>query len=337
MFRSVAYKAAVLGLAIAGSAACIEACSSDGNGSGGAGASSGGASGAGGAIAGSAGVSAAGSTSSGPFSCPKGNTANCDTWSTFSQATTISWGSGVFQGGVTTFGAKLTRDPASDAIHVSGTVDNYGYGFGLFFLNCSDLSAYTGVGFKLSGNAGPMNKMIFQVQTNPDYPWQAMPGDRKGGCTAAVATDPFGTCIAPSVTLPVADQNVLFTDLMGGKPTATASPDQALGLQWALPYDGKTSYPFDVTVSEVTLIGGTGTSCKPAGSGGMDGMGGSGGSSAGSGGSSAGSGGSSAGSGGSSAGSGGSSAGSGGSSAGAAGSGGSAGSASGNGGTAGGP
>jgi hypothetical protein len=234
--------------------------------------------------------------------CAKGNKANCDTWSTFSQATTTSWGSSVFQGGVTTFGPKLTRDATSTALHVTGTVDNYGYGFGLFFLNCSDLSAYTGVSFKLSGSAGSANTMIFQVQTNPDYPWQAMPADRKGGCTAADAADPFGTCVAPSVTLPIADHSVLFSDLMGGKPVMTADPAQSLGLQWALPYDGKTSYAFDVTVSEVKLIGGTGVSCNPAGSGGAGaggasgagGAGGAGGGSAGS--SAAGAGGSSAGS-----------------------------------------
>ncbi|HEY1537214.1 MAG TPA: hypothetical protein VGF76_24505 [Polyangiaceae bacterium] len=336
MFRSVASKACLIAFAIAGSAASIPACSSDGNGSGGAGASPGGASGfaglGGSSTAGAAGLSIAGASSSGPFNCAKGNIANCDTWSTFSHATTTSWGSSVFQGGVTTFGANLTRDPASSAIHVSGTVDNYGYGFGLFFLNCSDLSAYTGVSFKLSGTAGSANMMIFQVQTNPDYPWEAMPSDRKGGCTAAVASDPFGTCVAPSITLPIADQSVPFTDLMGGKPLATASPDQALGLQWALPYDGKTSYMFDVTVSEVKLIGGTGVSCNPPSTG-AGGAGGAGGASGAGGAESAGA----AGSGGSSAGSAGSSAGSGGSSAGSAGSGGSAGSTSGNGGTAGSP
>src|SRR5882724_6862339 len=322
MFRSVACKASLIALAIAGSAACFAACSSDGNGSGVAGAAPGGASasaGTGGAAtAGSAGMSVAGSTSSGPFNCAKGNLANCDTWSTFSQATTTSWGSSVFHGGVTTFGANLKRDPASNAIHVSGSVDNYGYGFGLFFLNCSDLSAYTGVSFKLSGTAGSANTMIFQVQTNPDYPWQAKPSDRKGGCTAAAASDPFGTCVAPSVTLPIADHSVLFTDLMGGKPLATASPNQALGLQWALPYDGKTSYMFDVTVSEVKLIGGSGMSCGPAGTGGAGGTGGAAGSSAGS----AGSAGSNAGAAGSSAGA-----------AGGSGNGGSAGTAAGNGGS----
>jgi hypothetical protein len=114
MFRSVASKACLIAFAIAGSAACIAACSSAGNGSGGAGASPGGAGGfagvGGSSTAGGAGMSLAGESSSGPFNCAKGNIANCDTWSTFSQATTTSWGSSVFQGGVTTFGTNLMRD-----------------------------------------------------------------------------------------------------------------------------------------------------------------------------------------------------------------------------------
>ncbi len=321
MFRSVACRAWLILPVIVCGAASLEACSSSDNNHGGAGAAAGGlsgggaggASGAGASSGGTAGLSGAGAGAMGPYMCAKGNKANCDSWSTFSLATTTSWGSSVFQGGVTTFGAKLMRDTSTSAIHVSGTVDNYGYGFGLFFLNCSDLSAYTGVSFKLAGMAGSANMMIFQVQTNPDYPWQAMPADKKGGCTATVATDPFGTCVAPSKRLAIADSTVLWADLAGGKPMPSASPDQALGLQWALPYDGKTSYAFDVTVSDVKLVGGTGSSVSctsasggagGAGSAGSGGAGGAGGSSAGAGGS-AGSSAGSAGSAGSNAGSGG--------------------------------
>ncbi len=316
MFRSVAYRACLVGCLIVCGAASLVACSSSDDNRGGAGAAAGaaaggasgggagGASGAGAGNGGTAGLASAGAGAMGPYQCAKGNKANCDSWTTFSTATTTSWGSSVFQGGVTTFGAKLVRDSSTSAIHVSGTVDNYGYGFGLFFLNCSDLSAYTGLSFKLSGTAGTANMMIFQVQTNPDYPWQAMPTDKKGGCTATVATDPFGTCVAPSKTLAIADTTVLWGDLAGGMPTASASPDQALGLQWALPYDGKTSYSFDVTVSDVKLIGGTGTSVSCNGAAGAGGTGGAGGASAGTGGS-AGSSAGSAGSGGSSAGTGG--------------------------------
>ena len=318
MFRSVAYRAWLVVPVIVCGAAGLQACSSSDDGRGAAagglsGAGAGGTSGAGAGNGGTAGLSSAGAGAMGPYTCAKGNKANCDSWTTFSTATTTSWGSSVFQGGVTTFGAKLVRDTSTSAIHVSGTVDNYGYGFGLFFLNCSDLSAYTGVSFKLSGMAGSANMMIFQVQTNPDYPWQAMPADKKGGCTATVASDPFGTCVAPSKTLAIADSTVLWADLAGGKPSAIASPDQALGLQWALPYDGKTSYAFDVTVSDVKLVGGAGASvsCNAAASGGAGGAasGGAGGASGGgAGGSSAGAGGSA----GSSAGSGGSNAGAGG-------------------------
>ncbi len=270
--------------ALACALASVAACSSSdddrsgagagGSTSGGAGAGAGGASGA--ATAGSGGASA-GAANSGPFECSKSTPkANCDSWTSFSQATTSSWGSGIFQGGVTTFGAKLVRDGATDSIHVTGTVDDYGYGVGLFFLNCADLSGYTGVSFKLSGSAGTTDTMIFQVQTNDDYPWQAKPTDRKGACTALDMANPFGSCVAPSKTIPLADGSVLFADLAGGMPEATASANQALGLQWAFPYDGKTSYAFDVTISDVQLLGGSGVSCNGAG-----GSGGSGGSSAG--------------------------------------------------------
>ena len=214
---------------------------------------------------------AGGASNGGPFSCGIAR-ASCNSWTTFSQATTTSWGTGTFTGGVTTFGAKLKRDTATNAIHVTGTVDDYGYGFGLFFLNCSDLSAYTGVSFKLSGTTNTANTMIFQVQTNTDYPWEAKPTDKKGACTAADKSNPFGSCVAPSKTIPVAAGSVLWSDLVDGMPVATASANEALGLQWAFPYDGTNSYSFDVTVSDVQLLGGDVTSCGgPTGAGGAGG------------------------------------------------------------------
>ena len=267
MIRRVASRAVWVVSLLAAGAFCAAACSSsDADRTGGAGASAGGASqaGAGGALASgglsSGGSATAGASNGGPFTCA-GSEANCDSWTTFSQATTTSWGAGAFTGGVTTFGAQLTRDSATNAIHVTGTVDDYGYGFGLFFLNCSDLSAYTGVSFKLSGTAGTANTMIFQVQTNTDYPWEAKPTDKKGACTAADKANPFGSCVAPSKTIPIADGSVAWAQLSGGMPTAAANAREALGLQWAFPYDGKTSYTFDVTVSDVQLVGGTGVSC----------------------------------------------------------------------------
>ena len=277
MLNRVASKASWLVLGC-GFVAALPACSSgDEDRSGGGGASPGGASNAG-ASAGAGGENAGGPTggasNSGPFTCGMGK-ANCDSWTTFSQATTTSWGAGTFSGGVTTFGAKLKRDSATSAIHVTGTVDDYGYGVGLFFLNCSDLSAYTGVSFALSGSAGIANTMIFQVQTNADYPWEAKPADEKGACTAVDKANPFGSCVAPSKTVPLADGSVLWSELAGGMPTATASANEALGLQWAFPYDGETSYDFDVTVSDVKLLGGTGVSCTASAGGGSGGAPGS--------------------------------------------------------------
>ncbi|HEX3773585.1 MAG TPA: hypothetical protein VHV51_03920, partial [Polyangiaceae bacterium] len=176
-------------------------------------------------------------------------------------------------------------------IHMTGTVDNYGFGFGLYFSSCSDLSAYTGVSFKIKGNAGTTMKIDFQVQTNEDYPWQALPSSMKGGCTATPANvaNPFADCIAPTdpVTVATAESTVtvMFTDIMGGKPTATVDPKQVVGIQWGFEWSA-TAMPYlaDVTVSDITLIGGTGVSCT-SGTGGTGGSGGSGGAAGGGGGS----------------------------------------------------
>lgn len=243
----------------------VSACSSsDADRTGGAGAGGAPSAGAGGASAGSAGSSGnAGSSGAAQegFEC-NGAKASCDSWTTFSQATTASWGTGAFTGGVTTFGKTLVRDDSTDAIHVTGTVDDYGYGVGLFFLKCSDLSEYTGVSFDLSGTAGESNRMIVQLQTNSDYPWEAKPSDLKGTCTAADKENPFGSCVAPSTLVDIESGSVSWTDLKGGMPVSSADPAEALGLQWAFPYDGETSYEFDVTIGNVQLLGGTGVSCS---------------------------------------------------------------------------
>jgi hypothetical protein len=170
MFRKVATRTGLVGLALVVGAVGLGACSSSDNSgtpsntagksgtAGTGGASSGaGAPGFGGtsSSAGATGVAGAatggGATGTGPFACTAAPMANCNTWTTFAQSTTNSWGSGTFVGGITVFGKTLVRDTSTNDIHVTGTVDGYGYGFGLYFQSCGDLSAYTGVSFKLKG------------------------------------------------------------------------------------------------------------------------------------------------------------------------------------------
>ena len=323
MSRKVASKAGLVGLVLFGGAVALSACSSSDDSSspsgGTAGTSSGtaGKSGTAGTSSGTAGTSsgtagtssgtagAGGSTGAGPFTCA-GVAAACNSWTTFPQSTTNSWGSGTFTGGITIFGTGLTRDPAvTDGIHVTGMVNGYGFGFGLYFSSCADLSKYTGVSFKVKGTTNASG-ITLQVQSNADSPWQPRPQDMKGACTATDPTMAYDVCLPPQKAAPVTATEttvtVAWADLAGGMPTAGTDGSQVIGLQWALPWAGAsdTAYAADVTVSDVTLTGGTGTTtCDTgAGTGGTGGTGAGGASGGSAGAATAGTGGASAGTGG---------------------------------------
>lgn len=240
------------------------------------------ATGAGGSATGAGGTGGSG----GPNACP-GVSATCDSYTEFSTSTAASWGSGSFTGGVTVFG-DIMRDMSTDGIHVTGMVAGYGNGFGLWFTTCSDLSNFQGVMFTLSGTVGTDNMMDFQVQTNDTYPYNFDPASGKGACVPQDDSNPFGSCIAPLASVTTgAPSTVMWADLSGGMPVAwdaTTGPMQVLGLQWQFPWsDTATSYAVDVTLEDVTLIGGSSTDCGTmAGSGGTGaggtGAGGTGGS-----------------------------------------------------------
>lgn len=245
-------------------------------------------SGTGGSTGGSAGSGGGGDT--GPFACA-GKLANCDTFTEFSTSGAQSWGSGDFAGGVTVFpsgNAMFSRDTSTDGIHVTGTVSGYGFGFGLWANYCSDLSAYDGVAFNISGTTGTTptaNQINFEIQVNSDYPWNFSPADKKGACTGTDPMNPFGSCISPSIPVEVgtgSEIEVLWADMMGGTPTAwnaETMPKEVIGIQFQFPWS-ETAEPYDVdvTLEDLRFIGGNGTSCSPqSGSGGAGGTGGTGG------------------------------------------------------------
>ena len=254
-----------------------------GSSTGGAGSSAGGAAGSGGAGGGAAAM--------GPYAC-KGDVANCGVIADFPMGSAQAFGNSDFSGGISVFGG-LTRDTAvTDAMHITGMVDNYGKGFNIWFTYCSNLSAYGGIEFKVTGTTGHAtapNTIEFQAQTNADYPWQPFVADMgvKGACTAPEGTDPWSVCQAPTkgaIMLGTTPVQVMWADLMGGMPTAWAAatgPAELVGIQWQFPWaSGATAYPVDVTLDDVKFIGGTGptSACPPymAGGGGMGGMAGGG-------------------------------------------------------------
>jgi hypothetical protein len=267
-------------------------------GTGGATGGTGGGSGTGGAMGGTAGATTggtagamAGSSGSGGaaggsgFSC-KGTMATCNAIKDF-PVDPGQWGSGDFHGGVSVFGAGVTRDASTTEVHITGMVGDYGHGFNLWFSFCSDLSAFTGVSFIAKGTtaAAMPNIIQFQLQTNSTYPWAVRPMDMKGGCTAPAGVDPWGVCISPSINVTLGDaaQMVPWAMMMGGMPAATGmwdpanSPKEIVGIQFQFPWaTGATPYMVDVIIDDVKLMGAaTETDCGAfMASGGAGGMGG---------------------------------------------------------------
>jgi hypothetical protein len=240
--------------------------------------------GTGGSTAGASG--SGGSAGMEGYSC-KGVTTTCDTISDFPSGEGMCWGTGDFKGGVGQYGG-LTLDTTGGDIHVSGEVSTYS-GFNIWFSYCSDLSAYTGISFTLSGmvmSATAPNTIDFQLQTNSNYPWQADPSIMKGACTSDTPDNPWGDCIASSSSVPIPADSmpvmVTWAQVTGGAPvpfSATTSPKEILGLQWQFPWaEGATAYMVDVHVDNITFIGGTATACSTGSCSGSGGAGGAGGS-----------------------------------------------------------
>jgi hypothetical protein len=176
------------------------------------------------------------------------------------------------------------REAGTDSIHVTGMVTGYGHGFGLFLTTCSDLSAFQGVTFTLSGMAGDGNMVEFQVQTNSDFPWECTDCGDKGACTSTTPTNPFETCVAPTIMVPTSDTPTMVTwaEMGGGMPVPwnpAMSPTEVVGIQWQFPWSAAAMpYTVDVVLDDVSFIGGTDASCAmgAGGAGGGGGMGGGG-------------------------------------------------------------
>jgi hypothetical protein len=228
------------------------------------------------ALAGAAGAAPVGP---GPFACV-GVKASCDSFSNFSSVATTTWGFGSFSGGITVFGSGLMHTDGA-SIHVVGTVSDYGSGIVLWFTNCADLSNYSGVTFTVSGSTFT-NSVEFMPLMNSDYPWQPRPEDQRGACTSENPGSPWTDCIEPltTVALGPSPQFAYWNSIMGGYPVSWnqyTGPLELVGLEWHFPYNaGYGPYMVDLTLDNVSFIGGTGNDCGP-GIGGMGGMGGMGG------------------------------------------------------------
>jgi len=228
--------------------------------------------GMGGTTAGGMAGAAAGAAGSAAFDCSMPAAATCNlivNWGTFAADSPFQ---GTYSYQEATVMVDKTTDPTK--LHITGTVANYD-GFGIYTGKCSSLMGYTGVTFTLSGNTMSVDKpnaLKFVVQLNADEPIDAT--NKKGACVGASGVE----CVSPSKTIMPSDapQTVNFADMTGGKPLATVDVTQVLGFQWQIDPDASaTPFPIDLTLSNFSLVGGSGgpVDCS-VGMGGMGGMGG---------------------------------------------------------------
>jgi hypothetical protein len=245
-------------------------------GSGGVGVGGVGVGGVGGSVGGVAGSLPSAGRSGGPYGCV-GVAPTCNEFTSFSLTDGATWGTGNFTGGVTAFGPSVTRVMDTSAVHITGTVLDYGTGIIIWFANCSNLKGYSGIEFTVSGSTGYGSFIYFMPLTNSDYAWQPRPQDLRGACTSSTPETPYADCVEPQVSISLGASPVIvpWQAVHGGAPVVwndVASPTEIVGLQWLLPYDPTYgAYDFDVTLDNVSLYAG-GVDCGPGSFGGMGGM-----------------------------------------------------------------
>jgi hypothetical protein len=137
----------------------------------------------------------------------------------------------------------LNRDLSGGTLHVAGSAAAYA-GFGVAF-DCVDASMYSGISFKISGNAGASGMLSVAVDTEAD-----------------TARESGGTCVAgPTMCFPPAKNitvgadttvSVAWADLMGGMPRSSVDPTRIHAVVWTFAY-AASSYAVDVTVDDLAF------------------------------------------------------------------------------------
>ncbi len=152
------------------------------------------------------------------------------------------------------------RAVAGEFLGFDGQVNDYA-GAGVWFAGCFDASQYRGVRFSIHGKPGPTGSVQFSALTNRNKASSTQ--DYNGACLPASPAQPHQDCVAPSISVPVSDvpttHVVLWTELMGGKPSATTDGSDILSLQWSFTWAGSTDTPFDgrITVDDITFTDST--------------------------------------------------------------------------------
>ena len=221
--------------------------SSSGNGGSSSG-NGGSSSGNGGSSSGSGG--AAGSSAGGDVECT-GKAPSADLITDFSDATGSSTIT-LSNGGIFIYPATGGPVPAiaDGALHVTADVAASSYwGFGIYFADCTDASAYSGVKFNLKGTTDCPMKFGANLSVDDNTS-----GAGKQGCTATACYGPNSVIAASDITSDGKDITVTFDGQAGGAPVTTiGSHKSALtGIGWQ--FASTAACKADVTVDNVSFV-----------------------------------------------------------------------------------
>jgi hypothetical protein len=203
-------------------------------------------------------------------------------------ATTLSGGEFIYPAGTTAM-YPLTSSVLNSNWHITGTVGDFS-GFGFFFetvlagtttttaCNHVDATGFKGISFDISGTVMG-SSLTFEVDTLKDTiaaSWlnthlatgqTAVDPSTPGDCIpAASATNQYNQSDCTPATKAIAigstptTVTVLWTDFTTGKPQASVTASDIIGIRWVLPTPASpgtaaaTTYPLDLTVDNISFI-----------------------------------------------------------------------------------
>jgi hypothetical protein len=147
--------------------------------------------------------------------------------------------------------------------NISGTVGDYS-GFGFYFRCRSDLSAFDGIAFTISGSVGtpPLTMRVGQTTNTYEAPGTAEP---KGGtCVPADLANTGASCTEPKIVIEVTadpvEHEITWDQFTGGLPIDTVNPANFMDFGFYFAWGGEppvtTAYEVDVTLDNVRFMGG---------------------------------------------------------------------------------
>ena len=218
-------KMGICALAAAGLFAASQGCSSSSNGNTGTGGTTAGTGGRTGGTGGTTGGTGGSGVDAGPPLCTGMAWTGAPNITNFSDAVIPDGGAaGAYrigtQGGLYTYGGTVTT-VENGALHVTGTypasttaVQQY-VGWGIYFDNCIDATAYSGISFTMTGSFGTCDMLAIGAQFPQDQPVSAT---GHGTCTGTA-------CYGPGAPHTVTSTSVTFAAMVGGSPVATVTPE----------------------------------------------------------------------------------------------------------------